>query len=1006
MDSLSCVCITANLGVCPSTRYEAEVCAWIRFVSCADDSDCANNEKCCSNGCGLQCMAPVTAKPGVCPSTSYVEVMCFMKGEELCADDSECPNNEKCCGTACGGTQCTAPVTANPGVCPSRTYEPGMCALIRFVSCADDSDCANNEKCCSNGCGLQCMAPVTAACRLPIDAGPCEAYMPRWAFDSAAGKCVSFIYGGCKGNGNRFNSQKECEESCGVRNVNPGVCPSRKYERGKCTLIRFVPCADDSDCANNEKCCSNGCGLQCMAPVTAACRLPIDAGPCEAYMPRWAFDSAAGKCVSFIYGGCKGNGNRFNSQKECEESCGVRNVKPGVCPRRKYESAMCARIRFVSCVNDSDCANNEKCCSNGCGLQCMAPVTAKPGVCPIRKYKPVMCPLKHFLPCADDSDCASNEKCCSNGCGLQCMAPVTVKPGVCPSRTSKPGMCPLMHFMSCVDDSDCANNEKCCSNGCGLDCMAPVTANPGVCPSRTYEPGMCALIRFVSCADDSDCANNEKCCSNGCGLQCMAPVTAACRLPIDAGPCEAYMPMWAFDSAAGKCVSFIYGGCKGNGNRFNSQKECEESCGVRNANPGVCPSTRYEAEVCTWIRFVSCVNDSDCANNQKCCSNGCGLQCMAPVTAKPGVCPITNDGTIMCLMKGEELCAGDSECPNNQKCCSTMCNGLDCMDPVTVKPGVCPKTNSEIRCIKKDEELCADDSECPKNLKCCRTACGGTQCTAPVTAKPGVCPKTKSELVKCIMIGKALCADDSECPKNQKCCGTACGGTQCTAPVTAKPGVCPKTKSELVKCVKKGEELCADDSECPKNLKCCRTACGGTQCTAPVTAKPGVCPKTKSELVKCIMIGKALCAGDSECPKNLKCCGTACGGTQCTAPVTAKPGVCPKTNAEVMCKKKGEELCADDSECPKNLKCCRTACDGTQCTAPVTAKPGVCPKTKSELVKCVKKGEELCADDSECPKNLKCCRTACGGTQCTAPVTDTKVCSYFQGNTKVVPGRS
>jgi len=52
-------------------------------------------------------------------------------------------------------------ITVNPGVCPSRTIDPGMCALIRFVSCVDDSECTNNQKCCSNGCGLQCMDPVT-----------------------------------------------------------------------------------------------------------------------------------------------------------------------------------------------------------------------------------------------------------------------------------------------------------------------------------------------------------------------------------------------------------------------------------------------------------------------------------------------------------------------------------------------------------------------------------------------------------------------------------------------------------------------------------------------------------------------------------------------------------------------------------------------------------------------------------------------------------------------------
>ncbi|XP_077070220.1 papilin-like isoform X5 [Siphateles boraxobius] len=618
----SCGVRNVKPGVCPSRKYGPGMCALIRFVSCANDTDCANNEKCCSNGCGLQCMAPVTAaKPGVCPSRKYEPGKCVLIRFVSCANDTDCANNEKCCSNGCG-LQCMAALTAaKPGVCPVRYYKKPKCNEL----CANDNDCPNNEKCCSTECGLQCMAPITAACRLPIDAGPCQAYMPMWAFDSAAGKCVSFIYGGCKGNGNKFNSQKECEESCGVR--------------------------------------------------SAACGLPMDTGPCKVYIPMWAFDSAAGKCVSFIYGGCMGNGNRFNSKKECEKLCGVRNVKPGVCPSRKYEPGMCALIRFVSCANDTDCANNEKCCSNGCGLQCMASVTVKPGVCPRRKYKPGMCARIRFVSCTDDSDCANNEKCCSNGCGLQCMAPLTVKPGLCPRTNYEEVRCIMKGKELCADDSECPKNLKCCSTACGgRQCMAPVTVKPGVCPSTKYKAEECAWIRFVSCADDSDCVKNEKCCSNGCGLQCMAPVSV---------------------------------------------------------KPGVCPSTKYEAEECAWIRFMSCADDSDCAKNEKCCSNGCGLQCMAPATVKPGECPRTNYEEIMCIMKGKKLCVDDSECPKNQKCCSTACGGRQCMAPVTVKPGVCPSHEEMMICM--NEEFCADDSECPGQEKCCSNACGGHQCTAPFT---------------------------------------------------------------------------------------------------------------------------------------------------------------------------------------------------------------------------------------------------------------------------------
>lgn len=55
----------------------------------------------------------------------------------------------------------------------------------------------------------------------------------------------------------------------------------------------------------------------------AACRLPIVPGPCQSLVTRWAFDAAQGKCITFTYGGCKGNGNQFYSEKECKEYCGA-----------------------------------------------------------------------------------------------------------------------------------------------------------------------------------------------------------------------------------------------------------------------------------------------------------------------------------------------------------------------------------------------------------------------------------------------------------------------------------------------------------------------------------------------------------------------------------------------------------------------------------------------------------------------------------------------------------
>ncbi|XDV36735.1 hypothetical protein PO909_006464 [Leuciscus waleckii] len=56
---MSCVCITEKPGQCPSTNSGGGNCVEL----CSYDSDCPKHEKCCSNGCGHQCMAPFTVKP-------------------------------------------------------------------------------------------------------------------------------------------------------------------------------------------------------------------------------------------------------------------------------------------------------------------------------------------------------------------------------------------------------------------------------------------------------------------------------------------------------------------------------------------------------------------------------------------------------------------------------------------------------------------------------------------------------------------------------------------------------------------------------------------------------------------------------------------------------------------------------------------------------------------------------------------------------------------------------
>uniref|UniRef100_A0A8C0T1N8 Collagen type VI alpha 3 chain n=1 Tax=Canis lupus familiaris TaxID=9615 RepID=A0A8C0T1N8_CANLF len=63
----------------------------------------------------------------------------------------------------------------------------------------------------------------TDICKLPKEEGTCRKFMLKWYYDVETKSCMRFWYGGCSGNENRFDSQKECETVCTPALVNPGV---------------------------------------------------------------------------------------------------------------------------------------------------------------------------------------------------------------------------------------------------------------------------------------------------------------------------------------------------------------------------------------------------------------------------------------------------------------------------------------------------------------------------------------------------------------------------------------------------------------------------------------------------------------------------------------------------------------------------------------------------------------------------------------------------------------
>ncbi|XP_069738376.1 putative Kunitz-type serine protease inhibitor [Phaenicophaeus curvirostris] len=61
--------------------------------------------------------------------------------------------------------------------------------------------------------------------------------------------------------------------------------------------------------------------LRGSAAALDPCTAPALTGPCRASFPRWFYLPANGTCFVFVYGGCRGNGNNFQSRQECLSRC-------------------------------------------------------------------------------------------------------------------------------------------------------------------------------------------------------------------------------------------------------------------------------------------------------------------------------------------------------------------------------------------------------------------------------------------------------------------------------------------------------------------------------------------------------------------------------------------------------------------------------------------------------------------------------------------------------------
>ncbi|KAL0972821.1 hypothetical protein UPYG_G00195160 [Umbra pygmaea] len=204
-----------------------------------------------------------------------------------CGGNNNSFNTQIECETSCAGVKAESPnagVTGN--VLDTEVPEPNMIQR-RMAQPADDETASPQDL-------LPEMTSDDYAelCQASPKTGPCRASHKRFYYDGRS--CQPFVYGGCSGNKNNYETEELCLNTCTVT-----VVPSKG---------RKGPGADES---TEDR----------SADYHDACMVPSDAGPCRAAISKIYFDHITGTCQSFIYGGCRGNGNRYESLEECIARC-------------------------------------------------------------------------------------------------------------------------------------------------------------------------------------------------------------------------------------------------------------------------------------------------------------------------------------------------------------------------------------------------------------------------------------------------------------------------------------------------------------------------------------------------------------------------------------------------------------------------------------------------------------------------------------------------------------
>lgn len=776
-----CSCHTYPYGCCPDGRTVASgphnqgcPCYAMPFGCCPDYKTAALGPS--YGGCSCH-----TMPHGCCPDNETIATGPHLEG---------CPCNtmpHKCCPdgkTAARGSHFYG--------CPCTTFPYGCCpdgvtvAKDKYLSGCQDVTATH-------------LDPVTGdVCHLPKERGPCHNYSVKWYFDMTYGGCSRFWFGGCDGNGNQFDTQEDCERVCVLpegedacflpKVVGPckGVYPAWYYNPNSdaCESFTYSGCLGNNNRFTSKEQCERTCiheGFQ------DPCEQYSDPGPCKKSYQRWYFSKSELACKPFIYGGCKGNDNNFATEKECIHKCAAFYKEEEDICHQPQEIGSCYHFRERWFFN----ANEERCQRfyySGCGgndnnfaslaeceKQCV-----KTGVegTPDEQFIIEYCSLN-----SDSGSCSGKEAMWFY---------------------DKDGVCKQFIYGGCKGNGNRFHTKKECESKCGPSqdiCLLPKIRGP--CSGSFVQwyfdsnSNECFEFHYSGCQGNGNRFSDK----DTCELQCKKGIKGIeitehdiCSEPRDTGPCLGYFLMWYYDSTAKTCKSFVYGGCKGNRNRFETLNDCLSKClssSTSTFNSRTGKDTYYYS-----VADKAPAPEAYTSNEDVCRQRKDEGQCQDNQNRW-----YYDTDSMACRPFIYKGCDGNKNRFKSSELCMRFCSGVQALpqddsveDTPSVQASRCPATNcGHLQCPYGMEKigdikgciscLCSNPCEhhsCPEGSQCVVEGHGkdnGDPHWQPVCRmkiKKGRCPTQHQDNSASSEVCHDRCRTDADCPRNLKCCFVVC----------------------------------------------------------------------------------------------------------------------------------------------------------------------------------------------------------------------------------------